>query len=143
VPPAKRTTKKAAPAKKPLAKKKVAVTKPRRTKHEVVLEFALSLPGAWEDHPWGEVVVKVGKKIFVFLGMPETSTGCGVKLRESHEEALGIDGAEPSGYGLGKAGWVNVPFGRSPSVGVICDWVEESYRTVAPKKLVKELDERG
>ncbi len=46
--------------------------------------------------------------------------------------------SEPSGYGLGKAGWVNVPFGRSPSVGVICDWVEESYRTVAPKKLVNE-----
>jgi predicted DNA-binding protein (MmcQ/YjbR family) len=131
----------------PAAKKaaKTAKTAPpkRRTKHEAVLEFALSLPGAWEDHPWGEVVVKVGKKVFVFLGMPETSTGCGVKLRESHEAALAVDGAEPSGYGLGKAGWVNVPFGRSPSVGVLCDWVEESYRTVAPKKLVKELDERG
>jgi predicted DNA-binding protein (MmcQ/YjbR family) len=145
MPAAKRVTKKA-PAKKQAAAKKPAAKKapkPRRTKHEAVLEFALSLPGAWEDHPWGEVVVKVGKKIFVFLGMPETSTGCGVKLRESHEEALGVEGAEPSGYGLGKAGWVNVPFGRSPSVGVICDWVEESYRTVAPKKLVKELDERG
>jgi predicted DNA-binding protein (MmcQ/YjbR family) len=145
MPPAKRATKK--PVKKatkqPVKKTTKPAAKPRRTKHEAVLEFALSLPGAWEDHPWGEVVVKVGKKIFVFLGMPETSTGCGVKLGESHEEALGVDGAEPSGYGLGKAGWVIVPFGRSPSVGVICDWVEESYRTVAPKKLVKELDERG
>jgi predicted DNA-binding protein (MmcQ/YjbR family) len=137
VPPAKRATK---ATKKPA---KQASKEPRRTKHEAVLEFALSLPGAWEDHPWGEVVVKVGKKIFVFLGMPETSTGCGVKLHESHEAALAVAGAEPSGYGLGKAGWVNVPFGRSPSVGVLCDWVEESYRTVAPKKLVKELDERG
>ncbi len=138
MPPAKRATKK--PAKKA---PKQAATKPRRTKHEAVLEFALSLPGAWEDHPWGEVVVKVGKKIFVFLGMPDTSTGCGVKLPESREAALAVEGAGPSGYGLGKSGWVIVPFGRSPSVGVICDCVEESYRTVAPKKLVKELDERG
>ena len=66
-----------------------------------------------------------------------------MKLDESLEAALGLDGAEPVGYGLGKAGWVNVPLkGRSPAIGVLQDWVEESYRRVAPKTLVRELDER-
>jgi predicted DNA-binding protein (MmcQ/YjbR family) len=114
----------------------------RRSKHEAVHEFALGLPGAWEDHPWGETVVKVGKKVFVFLGMGEDGGGCSVKLRESQDQALAAPGAEPTGYGLGKAGWVSVPFkGRSPALGLLCDWVEESYRLVAPKKLIKELDE--
>ena len=27
-----------------------------------------------------------------------------------------------------------------PSLEVLCDWVEESYRTIAPKKLIAELD---
>ena len=31
-------------------------------------EYALAFPEAWEDFPWGDRVVKVGKKIFVFLG---------------------------------------------------------------------------
>ncbi|MBA3709787.1 MAG: hypothetical protein H0W83_13320, partial [Planctomycetes bacterium] len=30
--------------------------------------FALAFPGAYEDFPWGERVVKVAKKVFVFLG---------------------------------------------------------------------------
>ena len=33
--------------------------------------FALSLPGAGEHFPWGERVVKVNGKIFVFLGHDE------------------------------------------------------------------------
>jgi predicted DNA-binding protein (MmcQ/YjbR family) len=117
---------------------------PRRTRRDALLEFALSLPGAHEDHPWGDTVVKVRKKVFVFLG-PEGPDpgGCSVKLDESLEAALAQDGAEPTGYGLGKAGWVSVPLkGRSPSIGVLKDWVEESYRRIAPKTLVKELDER-
>lgn len=102
------------------------------------------MPGAWEDHPWGETVIKVKKKIFVFLGEDGGDAGFAVKLDESLDEALAVDGATPCGYGLGKAGWVNVPLkGRSPSIGVLRDWVEESYRRIAPKTLVRELDERG
>ena len=108
-----------------------------------VLKFALSLPGAWEDHPWEETVVKVGKKIFVFLGGPG-STGMGVKLAESLPGALGVKDASPMAYGLGKWGWVNVPFGKdAPPVAVLKDWVEESYRRIAGKRLVAELDARG
>jgi predicted DNA-binding protein (MmcQ/YjbR family) len=118
---------------------------PRTTRKDALKVFALTLPGAHEDHPWGETVVKVNGKIFVFLGEDGAVPGkFAVKLDESLEEALAVEDAEPSGYGLGKAGWVNVPLkGRSPSIGVLRDWVEESYRRVAPKPLVRELDERG
>jgi predicted DNA-binding protein (MmcQ/YjbR family) len=108
-----------------------------------MLEFALSLPETYEDHPWGEDVVKVRGKIFVFLGTAK-SRRMTVKLEESHAHALAVDGAEPTGYGLGKAGWVTVPL-RAPGVttDVLRDWVEESYRIVAPKRLVAELDAGG
>jgi predicted DNA-binding protein (MmcQ/YjbR family) len=105
-----------------------------------ILAFALSLPGASEDHPWGEDVAKVGGKIFVFLGSGQ-SRRMTVKLDESHGHALSIDGAELTGYGLGKAGWVTVPL-RAPGVSLdlLRDWVEESYRIVAPKRLLAELE---
>ena len=107
---------------------------------EKLREFALSFPGAYEAHPWGEDVAKVHAKIFVFLG-PPGSRRITVKLDESHGHALAIEGAEPTGYGLGKAGWVSVPFASgTPPLDVLKDWVEESYRLVAPKKLVAELD---
>ena len=107
-----------------------------------VLAFALSFPETAEDRPWEEeVVIKVTGKIFVFAG-PAGSRRISVKLAESHAHALAIAGAEPTGYGLGKAGWVTVPL-RAPgvTVDVLRDWVEESYRIVAPKRLVATLDE--
>jgi predicted DNA-binding protein (MmcQ/YjbR family) len=104
--------------------------------------FALALPGAFEDHPWGEDVVKVNRKIFVFLGTAGSATPrMTVKLVESHGHALAIDGSEPTGYGLGKSGWVTVPLGaEGMTAELLCEWIEESYRIVAPKRRVSELD---
>jgi len=110
---------------------------------EHVLAFALSLPGAAEDFPWGERVVKVNGKVFVFLGADERAGPrlMTVKLIESHAHALAIEGAEPTGYGLGRSGWVNVPLrAEGVTLDLLRDWVEESYRIVAPKRLVAELD---
>lgn len=113
------------------------------TLHARVEEFALSLPGAWPDTPWGDSVVKVGKKIFVFLG-DGTDPYVTVKLPETRDHALSLPGATLPGYGLGAHGWVSIPLAGLPAkeADVLFDFVEESYRTVAPKKLVKELDAR-
>jgi predicted DNA-binding protein (MmcQ/YjbR family) len=108
-------------------------------------DFALSLPGAWEDFPWGERVAKVRKKVFVFFGHDDKEPSLvTVKLVESHGHALAIEGASPTGYGLGHAGWVNVPVqGEGVTTELLYDWIEESYRIVAPKRLVAELDQRA
>jgi predicted DNA-binding protein (MmcQ/YjbR family) len=110
--------------------------------------FAGSLPESYEDLPWGELVVKVNKKVFVFLGGEPGSPGTpprpamSLKLDESRDAALAVEAAEPTGYGLGKHGWVSVPFSTdgAPPVAVLSDWIEESYRLVAPKRLLKQLD---
>jgi len=105
--------------------------------------FALSLPGAFEDFPWGDRVAKVNGKIFVFLPGdgergPRRIT---VKLVESHPHALAIEGAEPTGYGLGRSGWLTIPVeADGVTLDLLCDWIEESYRIIAPKRLVAELD---
>lgn len=105
--------------------------------------FALGLPGAFTDMPWeDDVVAKVGKKIFVFFG-PDEDPRISVKLPESGEHALATRGATPTSYGLGRHGWVTVPVGSADAPDeLLCDWIEESYRTIAPKRLVAELDAR-
>lgn len=111
---------------------------------EALREFALRLPGAVEDFPWGERVAKVNKKVFVFLGRDATDEGFSftVKLPASRKEALAIPGAEPTGYGLGKSGWVTITIGPKsrPDVNRFLQFIEESYRAIAPKKLVSQLD---
>ncbi|MFE9621767.1 MmcQ/YjbR family DNA-binding protein [Streptomyces sp. NPDC006527] len=124
----------------------MAVPRNALRKREKVRAFALGLPGATEEFPWGETVAKVGRKVFVFLGVDDGShpLGVTVKLRDetAHAHALSCPGAEPAGYGLGRAGWVSIPLEPqgAPAADLLCDWVEESYRTVAPKRLTAELD---
>ncbi|MER6677405.1 MmcQ/YjbR family DNA-binding protein [Streptomyces sp. NPDC000983] len=105
------------------------------------------MPGAAEEFPWGrETVATVDKKVFLFLGVDDGShpLGVTVKLRDeaAHAHALTCPGAEPAGYGRGGSGWVGVPPEPkgAPVAELLCDWVEESYRTIAPKRLPAALD---
>ncbi|MBC5810196.1 MAG: MmcQ/YjbR family DNA-binding protein [Candidatus Eremiobacteraeota bacterium] len=103
---------------------------------------ALSLPEASEEFPWADCVVKVRKKIFVFLGDGSGSDArISLKLYASNAAALGVPGAVPTPYGLGKSGWVTIPIGRgAPPVDVLEDWITESYLLVAPKKLDASIE---
>jgi predicted DNA-binding protein (MmcQ/YjbR family) len=108
-------------------------------------EFALGLPEAWEDFPWeDDRTAKVGKKVFAFLGAAEPAGDhrVSLKLPDSAEQALALDCCQPTGYGLGRANWVTITLGAAdcPPLEVLLDWVEESYRTIAPRALVRRLD---
>jgi predicted DNA-binding protein (MmcQ/YjbR family) len=83
----------------------------------------------------------VRKKVFLFLGRSDGGLSLSVKLPDSALLALGLPFASPTGYGLGKSGWVTASFGprARPPVDLLRRWVDESYRAVAPKKLVASL----
>jgi predicted DNA-binding protein (MmcQ/YjbR family) len=112
--------------------------KPKPGSAEAALRsHALAYPEAHEDFPWGERVVKVRGKVFLFLGRPEDGLSLSVKLPGSATLALGLPFASPTGYGLGKSGWVTARFGprEKPPLELLQQWIDESYRAVAPRKL--------
>lgn len=110
-----------------------------RAAFRALCKAARAYPGAWEDHPWGETVYKVGKKVFVFMGLDEDDRSFGLtcKLPHSSEAAITMFSfASPTGYGLGKSGWVSAHFERTDDVPVelLRQWLDESYQAVAPKR---------
>jgi predicted DNA-binding protein (MmcQ/YjbR family) len=124
------------------------VTKPKgdgvgaaRRTEALLRKFALAYPGAHEDFPWGERVVKVKGKVFVFMNRSEGDVHLTVKLPTSGLIALGLPFTKPTGYGLGKSGWVSATFDarHPPPLEMLQQWIDESYRAVAPKKLVAGL----
>ncbi len=68
-----------------------------------------------------------------------------VKLPESNSLALTLPFAEPTGYGLGKSGWVSAKFASKDRVplDLLFDWLEESFRAIAPKRVVAGLAGAG
>lgn len=102
---------------------------------------ALTYPQAYEDFPWGDRVCKVKGKIFLFVSERDGKLAMGAKLPLSNAFALMLAGTQPTGYGLGKAGWVSATFEAvdEPPVELLLSWIRESYCAVAPKGLSKAL----
>ncbi|MFO0676488.1 MAG: MmcQ/YjbR family DNA-binding protein [Polyangiaceae bacterium] len=105
--------------------------------------FGLAFPGAHLKTPWpGHEDVAVNDKIFVHLSVGGEPFAMSCKLPHSANLALAFPFAKPTGYGLGKSGWVSVTFPRGASlpVAMFKEWIEESYRAIAPKRSVAALD---
>jgi predicted DNA-binding protein (MmcQ/YjbR family) len=98
---------------------------------------------AWD----GEPTFRVRGKNFVFTN-PE-ATGISVKLpkEEAHAVVATDPDVEPTGYGLGRAGWISVSLPARPSAArwrEVEEWVRTSYTLVAPKTLARQvLEEDG
>ena len=102
-----------------------------------LLAYCLGKPGAWQDEPWEtDIVVKVGPKIFAFLGS-EQSTSVGVKCgpdREVADEWLlrYPDDASVLAY-IGRSGWNSLRLGGAIPDDELLEAVDGSYDTVVSK----------
>ncbi len=105
-------------------------------------EFGLAYPGAHTKSPWpGHLDLAVKDKTFAYLSIEGEPFSISCKLPQSHSEALWLPFAKPTGYGLGKSGWVTATFeaGEEPPLDLFKAWIDESYRAQAPKKLVAQI----
>jgi predicted DNA-binding protein (MmcQ/YjbR family) len=119
---------------------KTGAASPAMKKIEASLrEHAMAHPEATEALPWGELAVKVRGKAFLFLRAGEDQVSFSVKLPRTGAQALALTFTEPTGYGLGRHGWVTVVVKRlTKDLEAQCRaWIDESYVAVAPKSLTK------
>ena len=108
--------------------------------------FGLAYPGAHTKSPWpGHMDLAVKDKTFAYLGVEGEPFSISCKLPHSNAAALSLPFTSPTGYGLGKSGWVTFTpsDAQMPTLEQLKEWVEESYRAQAPRRLVRELDSAG
>lgn len=106
--------------------------------------FGLKYPGTHFKSPWpGHMDLAVKDKTFAYLSIEGEPFGISCKLPQSASVALMLPFTEPTGYGLGKSGWVSAKFpeGKPLPVEMLKMWIDESYRAQAPKKLLASLGE--
>jgi predicted DNA-binding protein (MmcQ/YjbR family) len=113
-----------------------------RRAEAAIRKVALGYPGAHEDFPWGHSAFKVGGKSFLFMALEGPELSLSAKLPNTGRSALALPFASPTGYGLGKSGWVTGRFGPASAVPLdaIAEWIDESYRAVAPKRVLQQLE---
>jgi predicted DNA-binding protein (MmcQ/YjbR family) len=108
-------------------------------------DHALLYPRTREEFPWGHSAFKVKGKAFLFMALGKIADdllSLSVKLPVSGKAALTLPFAAPTEYGLGKSGWVTACFcaGDKVPVDMLKEWIDESFRAIAPKRVLAELE---
>lgn len=114
-------------------------------RHDVVKalrDHALSFPGVNESDSCVKRAFRARTKGFLFLGEKPDSYNVMLKLGDSVDEAVGLTEERSERWSVGKFNWVTMHFDNDevPPDGLLERWIEESYRLLAPKKLLAELD---
>jgi predicted DNA-binding protein (MmcQ/YjbR family) len=113
---------------------------------ERLREFGLRYPGAHTKSPWpGHLDLAVNDKTFAYLSIAGEPLKISCKLPRSADAALELPFTTPTAYGLGKSGWVTATFPDDAPVPVdlLEEWIDESYRAQAPKRLSARLPAFG
>jgi predicted DNA-binding protein (MmcQ/YjbR family) len=112
-----------------------------------LLAYCLAKPGAWQDEPWeDDVVVKVGGKIFAFLGS-DSASAVGLKCgpsRDAADEWLARypDDASVMAY-IGRSGWNSLRISGAIGADELIEAVDASYDMVVSKLPKKDRPARS
>jgi predicted DNA-binding protein (MmcQ/YjbR family) len=125
-----------------LMPKTVKKVSPLKRAESLLRDTALEYPHTEEAHPWGETAVKVKGKTFLFMRLQPTELSFSVKLPKSGIQALALPFVKPTEYGMGKHGWVTVRVAKVTKglEAQFIEWLDESFRAVAPKKVLDAYD---
>ena len=99
-----------------------------------LLDYCLAKPGAWQDEPWdGDVVAKVGSKIFAFLGSEHAGTAglkCGPTREAADEWVLRYPGDASVMAYIGRYGWNTFVVGSAVPDDELREAIDSSYADV-------------
>ena len=102
-----------------------------------LLEYCLAKPGGWQDEPWeGDVVVKVGSKIFAFFGAaPVSSVGlkCGATREVADEWLHRYPGDASVMAYIGRSGWNTLRIDGAIPEDELFEAIDASYDAVVSK----------
>lgn len=117
-----------------------AITAKQRPVYERLSAYCLEFPEAREEIKWGHPNWTVRGKIFASYGTYQDRPSFGSK-QTVQEQAILIEDPRffVSPY-VGKHGWVSMYTDKRIPWRRVEDLIESSYRHVAPKTLVKQLD---
>jgi predicted DNA-binding protein (MmcQ/YjbR family) len=105
--------------------------------------ICLALPEAVEQETWGHPTFRVREKIFTTFGIADEAgeTTTSMKAPAGEQEVLLATG-EPFFYPkyVGSKGWIGVRLDAATDWQEIAELVEDSYREIAPKRLITQLD---
>ncbi|HEV3339700.1 MAG TPA: MmcQ/YjbR family DNA-binding protein, partial [Pirellulales bacterium] len=107
----------------------------------VLRNIALAYPGAREDSEGRERAIKVGRRPFAVFRTMDEGFSMTARLPLSNKAALKEAFAEPVRYRLGTSEWVLARFAADDDVPIelLWEWIDESYRAIAPRKRLKDL----
>jgi hypothetical protein len=113
-------------------------------------KLCLALPEAHEVEAWGEPTFRVRNKLFAMYAAPNNHHGAGrpaVWCKAAPGNQSLMVRAAPDRFFVppyvGPSGWVGVWLDRSPDWNEVDDLLRDSYRLIAPRKLLVTLGQKG